>query len=228
MSDYLEVSRQMSAATSLPVLADCDSGFGGAMNVAYLVLEYEAAGVAGVCIEDKAFPKMNSFVGGGQVLVPTEDFTTKIDSAVRARKDPDFVIVARTESYIAGCDTDEAIRRCEQYADAGADAILVHSRQSTPAEVFDFMAHWHRSVPVIAVPTTYHSLNLGQAQEAGLSLVIYANQGMRASIEAVLCTLRQIRSDGSAANVDDEIASLAEVFDLQGLDRWLALTDDSR
>ena len=152
MTDYLESASRMSEVCGVPVLADCDTGFGGNLNVAYLVRRYEAAGIGGVCIEDKVFPKRNSFIPG-QALEDADCFARKIATAKGAQRDGDFVVVARTEAAIAGFGVEEAVRRCHRYVDAGADAVLMHSKSNKPAEALDFMRSWSGRAPAVVVPT---------------------------------------------------------------------------
>lgn len=127
MTELLGAARIIERTTPLPLLADCDSGFGGLPNVVHMVEEYERAGMDGVCFEDKTFPKRNSFVPG-QELIGADEFARKIAAAKRAQSSSDFVIVARTEALIVGLPMDEALRRARLYQDAGADAILIHSK----------------------------------------------------------------------------------------------------
>lgn len=225
VSECLAVAAGMAARVPVPVLADCDSGFGGIPNVARLVRDYEHARVQGICIEDKTFPKLNSFVGGAQKLVPIEDFAGKISAAVASRQSTDFVIVARIESFIAGHGLEEALRRAEAYEIAGADALLVHSKLQTPEQLFAFCSHYGGRLPIIAVPTTYASTTLDELEDAGISLAIYANHGLRSAIASTRATLSAILRDRCASGVESQIASLSEVFRLQDVDRLL---DDER
>jgi phosphoenolpyruvate phosphomutase len=221
MTEYLEAASHMVVACDIPVLADCDTGFGTAVNVAHMVHRYEAAGIAGVCIEDKVFPKTNSFVGERQELIPSKQFMRKIAAAKATQSDSDFVVVARTEALICGLSVEEAVERASSYVEAGADAILIHSKQRTPNEILDFLSMWESNVPVVVVPTTYYSWCLEDAVRAGVDLVIYANQALRAAVAALADTLDLIARTGSSVAVEPKIASLQEVFDLQGLDEWL-------
>jgi phosphoenolpyruvate phosphomutase len=221
MTDYLEATSHMVSTCDIPILADCDTGFGTAVNVAHMVRSYEAAGVGGVCIEDKVFPKTNSFVGERQMLVPTEQFARKIAVAKATQDNPDFVVVARTEALICGLGIDEALDRARRYAEAGADAILIHSKQRRADEIVQFLGRWDFEVPVVVVPTTYYSWGLDEASRAGADLVIYANQALRAAVSALADTLGLILRTGSSVAVESNIASLQEVFDLQQLEEWL-------
>jgi phosphoenolpyruvate phosphomutase len=223
MTDQLEAAARMARAVSIPVLADCDTGFGSAVNVAYMVQMYEAAGLAGVCIEDKAFPKTNSFVAGGQELLGTDEFADKIACGVAARRDPDFVIVARVEALICGAGQAEALHRARAYAAAGADAILIHSKQREPDEVIAFVEAWDGAVPIVVVPTTYYGWTLDEMVDRRIAMAIYANHSLRAAIAAVSATLSSIRDAGSSVPVEGDIASLDDLFALQRMDDWRAL-----
>ncbi|KZC95517.1 MULTISPECIES: isocitrate lyase/phosphoenolpyruvate mutase family protein [Clavibacter] len=217
MSDVLAVAASMAAKVRIPVLADCDSGFGGTANVAAMVRAYEAAGIQGVCVEDKTFPKLNSFVAGNQSLVPIEDFCGKLAAARENRSSDAFVVIARIEAFIAGFGLHEALVRARAYEAAGADALLIHSKRADATEIEGFLAAYDGELPVVVVPTTYKETTLTDLQRMGASLAIYANQGLRSAISSTRTTLRTILECGSAAAVDDSIAPLQEVFDLQDM-----------
>lgn len=223
MSEFLSTAQTMNDVTSIPIIADCDSGFGDASIVGHMTHKYEAAGIAAVCIEDKPFPKMNSFVESCQKLLPVDQFVEKIQAATAARSTPDMVVIARTEALVVGCGVSEALLRARAYADAGADAILVHSKQRTADEVIDFARRWDRPIPLVAIPTTYYHTPAVDLEREGFKVVIYANHAMRAAIRAMAETMSAIQADGSTRDVERTIASLDELFDLQGLDRVIAV-----
>jgi phosphoenolpyruvate phosphomutase len=223
MTDFLDTARMINSACRIPVIADCDTGFGNALNVSHTVREYEAAGIAAVCFEDKVFPKMNSFSGHRQLLVSIEEFQGKLAAASTVRRDPDMVLIARTEAFIAGFGVDEALRRAYAYAEAGADAVLVHSKSTSSGEVEAFLTGWDHRLPVVTVPTTYYRWSAAEAAAAGVSVIIHANQGLRASVAAMSDVFAAMIGDGGSASVEDRIASVKEIFELQELDAWLAL-----
>src|SRR5580704_14776211 len=129
--------------------AGFDARFGNAINVLYVIGQYERAGAAAIVMEDKSFPKVTSLIAGGrQDMVRIEEFQGKIEPALAARRDPDLVIVARTEALIAGLGQDEALKRGRAYEAAGADMILVHSRQKTPDEIEAFVKAWDGKAPI--------------------------------------------------------------------------------
>ncbi|MGA5821182.1 isocitrate lyase/phosphoenolpyruvate mutase family protein [Kitasatospora sp. NPDC094028] len=216
MTEFLEAARVMNDSTDLPVLADCDTGFGDERNVARMVEQYERAGIAGVCIEDKVFPKRNSLGDGAQDQETIEGFAAKLAAAKKAQQTEDFVVVARIETFIAGGAKEDAIARADAYVAAGADAILIHSKSRDGLEILDFGRSWQRKdVPLVAVPTTYPAVTADDLHAAGFSLAIYANQALRASITSMRESLRQITRDRSSLQIEPKVAKLSEVFELQ-------------
>jgi len=219
MTEMLAAAREMNAAVGVPVVADCDGGFGNAINTIHMVRAYEDAGIAGLCIEDTVFPKRCSLYAGGlRELTPLDEQALKIRAACETRRHQGTVVIARTEALVAGLGHDEALARAHAYADAGADAILVHSARPTADEVFAFARRWTRAVPLVAVPTTYSGVHADELWSAGFRVVIFANQALRSAIRAVRETLAQLRTAGFAKSVDDRIVPLADVFELVRLD----------
>lgn len=215
-TQILEVLEFMSDRTSIPILLDGDTGYGNFNNARRLVRKLEQRQVAGVCIEDKLFPKTNSFLGeGAQVLADVDEFCGKIKAVKDAQQDPDFVVVARVEAFIAGWGVDEAIRRAEAYRKAGADAVLIHSKKSDVSDIEAFMKQWGNRHPVVIVPTKYYSVPTEKFRDLGVSLVIWANHTLRSSITAMQKTTGQIFRDQSLVNVEEKISSVAEIFRLQ-------------
>jgi phosphoenolpyruvate phosphomutase len=214
MTQYLDAAEAMDAAVGVPVIADCDTGFGGPLNVAYMVRSYQRRGIAAVCIEDKVFPKMNSLAQASHELLSTEEFVAKIKVAVRSREPSRMIVIARTESLIAGQPMSHALQRARAYAEAGADAILVHSKSPSPDQVLEFAAAWDLEVPLVAVPTMHPQTSEDVLQEAGYRLVIYANHGLRSLIRGVLDTLRELNRGRCAAAVESRLCTVEDVFAL--------------
>jgi len=221
MTQHLDMTRAMVDRSGLPVVADIDTGFGNAVNVLYAVEQYERAGAAAIVMEDKSFPKVTSLIAGGrQEMVRIEEFQGKIEAARAARRDPDFVIVARTEALIAGFGQEEALKRARAYEAAGADLILAHSKQKTPDEIEAFVKAWDGRAPIALVPTAYPQMNVARVKELGkVGLLIWGNHAIRASVGAMRRTFAQIREEGGIAGVEASIASVEDVFDLQGMSR---------
>jgi phosphoenolpyruvate phosphomutase len=207
----------MTETTSIPLLLDGDTGYGNFNNMRRLVRKLEQIGVAGVTIEDKVFPKTNSFLRAElQPLAEVEEFCGKIKAGKDSQTDPDFVLVARVEALIAGWGLGEALKRAEAYHDAGADAILIHSRQSSPAEIFAFLDAWGGRSPVVLVPTKYWRTPTDEFRVRRVSAVIWANHLLRAAISAMQATAARIHADESLLHAEPQVAPLHEVFRLQG------------
>ncbi|NKM21958.1 phosphoenolpyruvate mutase [Rhizobium laguerreae] len=216
-TQVVDVVERMVDATNIPVLVDGDSGFGNFNNARLLAKKLEQRGASGVAIEDKGFPKMNSFVGDRHPLAETDEFCGRL-KAVKDTTGPDFVLVARIEALIAGHGLDEALTRAHAYAKAGADAILIHSRKAVADEILAFAKEWNNKLPVVIVPTKYYRTPVDAYRKAGISTVIWANHTMRAAIAGMRDICGRIQSEESIAGIEDQVAGLDELFNLIGYD----------
>lgn len=222
-TQVLDVMEFMSDASSLPILLDADTGYGNFNNVRRLVRKLEQRDVAGMCLEDKLFPKTNSLIKEGrQPLANVAEFAGKIKAAKDTQLDSDFCVVARVEALIAGQGQDEALLRANAYAEAGADAVLIHSRESTADQVLSFLAEWNNPCPVVVIPTRYYTTPTQALKDAGASLVIWANHLGRSAIAAMQQTAETIFKEQSLVGVENKIASVEEVFRLQNIDELTA------
>jgi phosphonopyruvate hydrolase len=221
MTQHLDMVRAIAGQSSLPIVADIDTGFGNAINVIHAITEYERAGAAAVVIEDKTFPKVTSLVADGrQELLRVEEFQGKIAAAVATRKSRDFLVIARTEALIAGLGEAEALRRAGAYEQAGADMILIHSKQKTPDEVERFVQAWTGTLPIVIVPTAYPEMNETRIRALGkIGMVIYGNHAIRACVTAMQDVFTRIRKDGGIHNINKDIVPVEEIFRLQRMDR---------
>lgn len=211
----------MADASDLPILLDGDTGYGNFNNVRRLVKKLEQRGIAGVCIEDKQFPKTNSFIGGeAQPLADIDEFCGKIKAGKDSQTDEHFSIVARVEALIAGWGMDEALKRAEAYRLAGADAILIHSKLSKPDEILTFAREWAGRGPLVIVPTKYYSTPTDVFRKAGISVVIWANHLVRASASAMQAVAKTIHETQTLVDVEDRIAPVNEIFRLQDADEY--------
>ncbi len=216
MTEFLNATTHMAESCSIPVIADCDTGFGGPANVVHMVKKYESSGIAAVCIEDKIFPKKNSFLKNSvQELLPEKEFVSKIIAAREAKINSDFMVFARTESLIANLGITEAITRATAYENAGADALLIHSKQNSPDEIFEFTDKWNGSIPIVVVPTSYGNVTVDELISHKIRMVIYANQSLRASYVAMSKILKQINNSTSLSDIDIEMSSMDDIFHLQ-------------
>jgi phosphoenolpyruvate phosphomutase len=230
MSEALAAAQRIDGATELPVIADCDNGFGGLGNVVRTLVEYERAGISAISIEDNLFPKRNSLLGAEtkRELIPVAEQARRLRAAKRAQQTDDFVLIARVESLIAGHGVEDACARADAYVEAGADAILIHSRDKTLGEIDGFLAAWSGfgKTPLVAVPTLFPTFSSGQLYERGFNLVILANQPMRAAVGAIEATLTKLAVDGRASDVEDDIVPVNHIFDLVGTKEAIALEDE--
>ncbi len=218
MAETLEAAVRMDAATSLPVVADCDNGFGGYSNFVRTVTQFERAGIAGICIEDNTFPKRNSLYRGQSVreLIETSEQARRIRAGKNAQQSEEFVLIARVEALIAGHGVEAAVERANAYADAGADAILIHSRDKSLEEITAFLDAFSRDIPLVAVPTLFPDFTADELSKLGFNMVIYANQAMRASVAAMEETMATLRDERRPSAVDSSIAAVDYIFDLVG------------
>lgn len=218
-TQVVEMLEFMSDVTTIPILLDGDTGYGNFNNMRRLVRKLEQRNIGGVCIEDKIFPKTNSFIDGEkQPLADIDEFCGKIKAGKDSQTDDDFCIIARVEALIAGWGLSEALKRAEAYNDAGADGILIHSKLSHPDEIIAFAREWSGRSPLVIVPTKYYSTPTDVFRQAGISMVIWANHMIRASIEMMERISRQIYRQEAVVNIEDQIATVDKIFALQDAD----------
>ena len=216
MTEFFTAASNMANACEIPVIADCDTGYGNATNVRYMVKKYENAGIAGICIEDKTFPKQNSLLeGGNNQLLSEKDFAAKILAANEAKKNKAFTIIARIEALISGMGMEHALKRAYAYEKAGADLILIHSKKITSEEIFEFSDSWKGSTPLVVIPTTYYSVNVDELIEHKIKMVIYANQTLRAAHFALSKLLKQMKGANNMSKLQNEMSSMDDIFKLQ-------------
>ena len=217
-SQVLTIVEWITDATDRPVLVDGDTGHGNFNNARRYALKLARCGAAGICLEDKLFPKTNSFRGSHQPLADQTEFCGKISAVKEATDAYPFALVARTEALVSQRSIAEALDRAHAYREAGADAILVHSKKSSGAEVMEFARRWKSDCPIIVVPTTYPEVDLSELQAAGVSAVIWANHSMRASAFAIAKLCNTLKTSGSPISTSHLLTSLPELFELLDYD----------
>ena len=217
MTEMLESARSMNDAVSIPVVSDCDNGYGNAINVMRTVTEFNNAGTAAISIEDSTFPKRCSLYPGRHELVSTEEMVGRIRAGKSACPNPDFTLIARTEALIAGLGLEEAFARATAYEKAGADALLIHSKSRSAHEVLAFAKEWKGSIPLVVVPTMFPNASVEELGQAGFKVIIFANHALRAAVAAMRSQLAILRKEGRAEVLDGSIAPLEEVYDLVGV-----------
>ncbi|WP_041719632.1 phosphoenolpyruvate mutase [Desulfurivibrio alkaliphilus] len=218
LSDIVEV-------TTKPILYDADTG-GRPEQFAFTVRTLERFGVSGAVIEDKIGAKRNSLFGAGvgQVQASLEEMADKIQVGNRAKITSTFMIIARIESLILEQGQEDALRRAHAYIDAGADGIMIHSRQKTVDEIAAFCAEYRKfkkRVPLVAVPSSYNSVYDHELQEMGVDVVIYANHLLRSAYPAMLDTARSILLNGRSKEADDSLLSIKDILTLIPEGDWL-------
>ena len=218
MTEFFDVASNMAQTCDIPIIADCDTGYGGPSNVMHMVKKYENAGIAAVCIEDKTFPKRNSLLkDGSNELISEKEFVAKILAAKDAKKNKDFMIIARVESLISGLSMETALKRAEAYEDAGADAILIHSKQKNPDEIFEFADSFKGNCPVVVIPTTYDTVKINELENHNIKMVIYANQTLRAAHKSMMNLLKILKNSENISSVNDKLSSMESIFELQSM-----------
>lgn len=216
MTEFFDAASNMTQSCEIPVIADCDTGYGGPSNVSHTVKKFELAGVAAICIEDKTFPKQNSLLKNGkQELISEKEFVAKILAAKEAKSNKNFMIIARTEALIAELGMNEALQRATAYQNAGADAILIHSKKETPDEIFEFSESWKGKIPLVVVPTTYPTVGIDELIKNKFKMTIYANQTLRVAYSAMNNMLREIKDCKRISDIKQEMSSMEDIFELQ-------------
>ena len=211
LSDILDVTKK-------PVLFDADNG-GRIEHIPYTVKTLERYGVSGLMIEDKVGLKKNSLFKdqGGVKLDRVSTFCSKIKAAKKAAVSKDFLVGARIESFIVGNGLNDALKRAEAYSKAGADLILIHSKESKPHQIFSFAKKFIKSKyykPMVAVPSTYSSTTEAELIKNGFKVVIYANHLIRAAHPAMVNVAKNILKNGRSFEVEKKISSIKEIIEL--------------
>lgn len=214
LGDTLQVVQSIGEAVEAPLIVDGDNGYGD-FNIARLFARrLSRLGAAAVCLEDKQFPKRNSFLDAPHDLLDVATYQGVVRACKDAQDHADFWVVARTEALIAGRTVAEALDRAHAYVDAGADAVFIHSRQRDGAEVLDFARRWDRRAPLFIAPTTYAQVGLETFGAAGVDVVIWANHLLRASIQAMRAAAHEIASSASVVSMEPKIATVEDIFTL--------------
>ncbi len=222
-SDMVERVDRIASATSTPVIADGDTGYGGLLNVDHTVRGYERAGACAIQLEDQASPKKCGHTPDRKVI-PVEDMVSKIKVALTARGSEDFLVIARTDSR-TGLGIEEAIRRGQAFADAGADIIFVESPESV-----EEMAEIGRSIdkPLLAnivVGGSTPLLSIKELSDIGYQLAIFPGSAFLAMGAAVESVYAHIKTTGSTASLDTPLYNFQDFNELMGFDKVWAFEE---
>jgi phosphoenolpyruvate phosphomutase / 2-hydroxyethylphosphonate cytidylyltransferase len=204
--------------TTKPVIYDADTG-GQTEHFQFTVKTLERLGVSAAIIEDKTGLKKNSLFGTDvpQTQDTIENFCHKIREGKKAQATDDFMIIARIESLILGVGIDDAFERAKAYLDAGADGVMIHSREKTPDEVFEFCDRYNElpnRKPLIVVPSSYNKVTEEELIKHGVNVVIYANHLLRSAYPAMLETAKSILTHHRSAECDQRMLSIKEILEL--------------
>ncbi len=218
VTSRLQTIEQILEVTTKPIIVDGDSG-GLPEHFIFTVKSLERLGVSAVIIEDKIGAKRNSLFGTDveQTQDKIEDFAEKINKGKKAQVSDDFMIIARIESLILKNGIDDALRRARAYIEAGTDGVMIHSKEKTPKEIFEFCKEYKKfkyKVPLVAVPSTYSSVKEGELVKAGFRIVIYANQLIRSAYPAMVKVAETILKNGRAQEADKYCLPISEVIKL--------------
>ncbi len=211
LNDILEV-------TTKPIIFDGDSG-GFPEHFRFMVRTLEREGISAVIIEDKIGFKQNSLFGTEvtQFQDNIEDFSDKIRAGKQAQVTDDFMVIARIESLILKAGMDDAIQRARAYIAAGADGVMIHSKEKTPDEIVEFCRLYQRlnhKVPLVAVPSTYNTITETELKRIGVRIVIYANQLLRAAYPAMVEAARTILENETASGCEETCMPIKEILTL--------------
>lgn len=227
LTEVVQLAGHIAKAVRIPAIVDADTGFGGAENVARTIRDLEAAGLAGCHLEDQEFPKRCGHLAG-KSIVDLEEMVEKIEAAVAARRDPNFMIIARTDARAVE-DFDRALDRAQHYLEAGADAIFPEALQSVE-EFRDFAKEI--DVPLMANMTEFGKsplLSFPELVELGYRMVIFPQSMFRVSMKATEEFLRALKKSGSQKEWIDQMQTREELYELldydPAVDRWLGLHD---
>jgi len=224
MSEMVDNAARIVDACGLPLLADADTGYGNPMNVRRTIHEYERAGVAGVHLEDQAWPKRCGHLAGKRVI-PVAEMEAKLKSAVDTRRDADFVIIARTDA-IAVEGFEAALDRGERYRAAGADVLFIEA--PTSREQMEAIGKRFKDVPLlhnVAASGKTPDLPAEEAARHGFRIAIYPNWVILAAIPAIRRILRELKAKGTLGHMRGEVATFKEFTDIAGLPEVQALED---
>jgi len=218
LSTRINTINEIFEVTTKPMIYDADTG-GISEHFAFTVRTLERTGVSAVIIEDKTGLKKNSLFGNdvAQTQDTIENFSYKIQTGKKAQITDDFMIIARIESLILEQGMDDAIKRAKAYIEAGADGIMIHSRQKEPYEILEFckiFREYNESIPIIVVPTSYNQITAKELSQVGVNVVIYANHMLRAAYPGMKNVAKSILENDRSLEAENELLSIKEILDL--------------
>ena len=221
VADYADAINKISDRINIPILVDSDEGGPSAINTIRMAREYSKAGAWGMCIEDNPSPKRCSFYGMKKEMEEIPKMVGKIRAAIEKNNKEGFAVIARTESLIQGRGIDVAMERARAYTDAGCDGFLIHNKNKTPEQVIEFCNRYHKeglTTPLVIVPTTYNQMTVEQMRDCGVSLAIYANYSVRATVSALERMFAEVVGNGTLSAGNQYAVPMTKIFDLIAVD----------
>lgn len=221
VADYADAINKISDRVNIPILVDSDEGGPSAINTIRMAREYSKAGAWGMCIEDNPSPKRCSFYGMKKEMEEIPKMVGKIRAAIEKNNKEGFAVIARTESLIQGRGIDVAMERARAYTDAGCDGFLIHNKNKTPEQVIEFCNRYHKeglTTPLVIVPTTYNQMTVEQMRDCGVSLAIYANYSVRATVSALERMFAEVVGNGTLSAGNQYAVPMTKIFDLIAVD----------
>ena len=221
VADYADAISKISDRINIPILVDSDEGGPSAINTIRMAREYSKAGAWGMCIEDNPSPKRCSFYGMKKEMEEIPKMVGKIRAAIEKNNKEGFAVIARTESLIQGHGIDVAMERARAYTDAGCDGFLIHNKNKTPEQVIEFCNRYHKeglTTPLVIVPTTYNQMTVEQMRDCGVSLAIYANYSVRATVSALERMFTEVVNNGTLSAGNQYAVPMTKIFDLIAVD----------
>lgn len=218
LTNRLHSINEMLEVTTKPIIFDGDTG-GTVEHFKFTVRTLERLGVSAIIIEDKKGLKKNSLLGTSvkQELCTIDEFSEKLNSGKKAQITNDFMIIARIEALIAGRSIEEALERADAYVNAGADGIMIHSKDKSGEDIKEFCTRFRRTntwTPIVIVPTTYNQFTEEEFKEWGVNIVIYANHMLRSSYKAMVETAKSILTNHRSKDCDSQLLSVKEILEL--------------
>lgn len=217
-SEMINTVKYITDFVDIPVIVDADTGYGDYNTFIRVVKQSQKANISALCIEDKVFPKSNSFLNLPQNLATTDDFCSKIKAGKDHSDNRKFSIIARLEGLVLGDSLENTLERANRYYEAGADAILIHSKKTDAEEILRFAKLWANKCPVLVIPTKYYNVTANELRENKISIAIWANHNLRASIKAMQRISARIFKDQGIFSTENQIASIESIFDLTGIE----------
>ena len=221
VADYSNAISKMADRIEIPILVDADEGGPSAINTIRMAREYSKAGAWGMCIEDNPSPKRCSFYGMKKEMEKIPVMVGKITAALEKNNKDGFAVIARTEALIQGRGIDVAIERAKAYTDTGCDGFLIHNKNETPEEVMRFSDIYHKegmTTPLVIVPTTYNQITVEQMQNCGVSLTIYANYSVRATVSILQNLFSKIIESETLSAGNNLVVPMTKIFELIAVD----------